>query len=699
MAPKINRTLIPFLLLVMVGSLGQGISTGMAPSQTALFPLIAQDSSRWIGPYGGTLVSIAIDPVHPQVVYAGSFGSGVYKSTDGGSTWFPASHGLTNLYVYSLALDPSNPAIVYAGTYRSQVYKSADGGVSWAWSGSGMQESAIVYNLAVDPIDPRIVYASTRGLSNNGSPPWNGVVYKSTDWGSTWSISLKNLGGAGLQDWAYSITVNPYSHNQVLIAAHETGPHRSDNYGASWYPIDNGVTDYSGRAVVISPDPAHKSTYYYGVWHEDSVYKSNDNATSWWPVNQGFTYQHVYSIALDPQNINNVYLATFVNGILKSTDGGGSWKSSGLAADIVYSVVIDPDTPSHLLAGTGGDGVFKTINSGASWSHSNQGIENAMVTSVVISQIVTPHIYAGLYGGGVYTSEDQGKSWEQINHGLNDLIVLDLVKDPAHPGILFGLTESGLYKNDLNTSNGWTLVGQGLPLSSQLLPAYPPDHPFTTLDLQEAFANPAVISTNNPSTTVPLITMVYAPSNPSIAYLGTAGAGVYRSTNGGQNWTPAGLGGESINSLAVDQANANLVYAATTQPGSLKVSANGGQSWSSVNLPVTFYSLIASPTTPGVVFTGTNNGVYRYQSAGWTSLGLEGLTVTSIQVDPGHPNKLYCGTDTSAYYTLNGGKSWITANGMLDEQTIQDITIDPAFPDQVYFSTKTHGIFLLVSQN
>ncbi len=78
-------------------------------------------------------------------------GVGVYKSMDGGLNWQSANHGLTNLYINSLAIDPTHPSTLYAGTYHNQVYKSQDGGNSWIWSGTGMQDQAIVYTIAIDP--------------------------------------------------------------------------------------------------------------------------------------------------------------------------------------------------------------------------------------------------------------------------------------------------------------------------------------------------------------------------------------------------------------------------------------------------------------------------------------------------------------------------------------------------------------------
>src|SRR5512135_3396669 len=142
MVLQLKRILIPVIILLILLATGQSKSAGQTLTLNSFLPLIVQNRSGWIGPDGGTIVALAIDPSNPQTVYAGSYGSGVFKSLDGGTTWQAASQGLTNLYIYSLAIDPTHPATVYAGTYRSQVYKSEDGGKTWHWSGNGMQASA-----------------------------------------------------------------------------------------------------------------------------------------------------------------------------------------------------------------------------------------------------------------------------------------------------------------------------------------------------------------------------------------------------------------------------------------------------------------------------------------------------------------------------------------------------------------------------
>ena len=697
---KINRILIPFVLLIILGLGHQTISSSQAPENSSYLPIVSYNPTGWIGPYGGTIITIAYNPLNPQVVYAGSFGSGTFKSTDGGINWHSVNRGLTNLYIYSLAIDPKQPDTLYAGTFHSQVYKSQNGGESWYWSGSGIQEQAVVYSLAVDPVDPTIIYAATRGVSNNDHEPWNGVVYKSTDAGQTWSPSLWDVGGLNYQDWVYSLAINPNNPKQVFAATHTNNPFRSDDYGATWHVIYTGISDPSGRAIVISPQPEYSSVLYHGVWHFDSVYKTINSGQLWNGISHGFPDVKVYSIAIDPLSVDSVFMATFSHGLLKTSDGGDTWQSVGFQQDQLYAVAINPQLTNNLLLGTSGDGLYRSADSGVIWYPSNSGISNSMITSVVHSPTDSATIYASSYGAGVYRSKNRGQTWDVINSGLGDKYVHDLIMDPAHPGLLYALTDSGgLFQNDLNSSSGWVYINGGLPLTQIPQPAYPADHPFATLDMQEAFANPQVTLSAEQAINVNLLKMVYAPSNPQIAYLGTAGSGVYRSTNGGMDWLPAELGGQSILSLAVDRADPHLIYAATEISGSVKVSIDGGSSWNNIYLPVNFYSLAASLTESGVFYAGTNQGIYKYQSGAWSQLGLIDKTVTALALDPIRPGVIYAGTTSGAFFSTDNGLTWDWVDKILNGHTIQSISFDRSIPNVVYFGTKTHGIFLAAIRN
>ncbi len=696
MPPKINRILIPLILIIMLSLGSQILSAAQAPANRFYFPIISLNPSGWIGPYGGYIVAVAFDLSNPLVMYSGSWGSGVFKSLDGGLTWHSANLGLTNLYINSLAIDPTHPSTIYAGTYHSQVYKSQDGGNSWVWSGSGMQDQAIVYNIAIDPFETSTIYVGTRGISNNNNPPWNGVVYKSEDAGNTWIPKLTNVGSADAQDWVYSIVVDPNAHDTIYAATHEHGPYKSSDYGGIWYTIQNGINNLSGRAIFISPDYSHGTTLFYGVWHFDTVYKSLNAGASWFLPDPDIPSAKVFNIAIDPTHSDTVYLATFDRGIMKTVDGGLTWLPSGLQDDQIYNVTINPNSSENIFSGTYGDGLYRSLDAGTSWLPSNSGIDNAMATSVVHSPTAPYTIYASLYGAGVYQSNNRGQTWSELNVGLSDKFVHALVMNPAQPWLLYAITDSGgLYQNDLNAGHGWVSIGQGLPQTGILTPAFPADHPFATREMQEAFTTPHETTTYSQLASVNLLTMVYAPSDPQTAYMGTGGSGVYKSTNGGASWQPAGLGGESILNLAVDLANRDLVYAVTDVPGSIKISTDGGVTWMDSYQPVVFYSLAASPINSGDLYVGTNNGIYYYHSGSWTSLGLSGQVVTSLSIDSSQPNRIYAGTTSGAYYSLDAGHTWKFVDERLFNQTIQSICIDPSIPNLVYFGTMTHGIFLM----
>ena len=81
-------------------------------------------------PPGGDVRALAIDPITPRTLYAGTYGGGVFKSTDAGATWSAANTGLDSTGVTALAIDPNTPSTLYAGT-GGGVFKSTDAGATW----------------------------------------------------------------------------------------------------------------------------------------------------------------------------------------------------------------------------------------------------------------------------------------------------------------------------------------------------------------------------------------------------------------------------------------------------------------------------------------------------------------------------------------------------------------------------------------
>ena len=332
----------------------------------------------------GSVVSMAVDPFNPDVVYAGSWGGGVFRSENQGSSWTWAGSGLGNYYIDSLEIDPTDSNILYAGTQGGGVFKSTDRGQHWLLAGSGIQENAAVYSISVHPSNPLVVYASTRKMGNGLNLPYGGVLYKSSDGGNLWYPVLADIGGDGIQDWVYSIDTKA-DPNLVLVASHEHGPYYSfSGEPGTWQAgLVSGFYNYGkGRAIAFDPRPG-STTVFYGTWHA-GFYISDDNGLNWRLATDDLDLTKVYpnGIVFAWNHPDIMYLPTMDtgSGVMKSTNAGRSWSSTWLSLEAydpgdLYSVASLGSDGSVLLAGTVGNGLFKSTNSGRYWFRSTSGLE------------------------------------------------------------------------------------------------------------------------------------------------------------------------------------------------------------------------------------------------------------------------------------------------------------------------------------
>src|SRR5882724_701971 len=277
--------------------------------------------------HGGVMVTaLAIDPLTPTTLYAGTAG-GVFKSTDGGASW--SAIGLIN--VTALAIDPLTPATVYVGTGTFDmsalggVFKSTDGGASWSATG-GL--TGIVWSLAIDPLTPTTVYAATLGYDSFDNEPASlGGAYKSTDGGASWSpVTLIDPGA-----FTYCSPCGGVSALAIVPLIPTT-----------IFGVTAAMTVYyeDGSFLYTVPGDVLKSTDGGASWTRGSL---NVSALAFDPLTPSPLYAGVYDEAA---NDSAVY---------KSTDGGVSWNATGLTHVIgVLSLAIDPLTPTTLYAGTYG---------------------------------------------------------------------------------------------------------------------------------------------------------------------------------------------------------------------------------------------------------------------------------------------------------------------------------------------------------
>ncbi len=689
MTRKLLFASLCLLVVALMGSAGAALPGPVlgATIRHQYFPMVARDEPPiWLGPEGGTLVVLAADPRNPQNIFAGSWGGGVFKSADGGLTWEAANLGLGNLFINALAVDPLDPRVLYAGTYKGSIYKSTNAALSWAVASVGIQPEAVTYTLAVDPKTPGVVYAGTRGISNDGIAPWAGVLYKSADGGASWQAKLQNIGGVSQQDWIYSIAINPTASNIVYAASHEHGPFRSEDRGETWYPVSSGITDGSGRAIAV--DPKNSATVFMGVWHNSGVFKTVNGGLSWVLEENGIADSKIYSLAIDPVLTSTLYVGTYNQGVMKSTNSGLTWLPAGSGLPSIFGLLVDPANHLRVFSGTSGAGLLLSANGGLTWAPSQSGLKASQVTATVIHPTDAKTVFTSVFGRGVMKSTNRGANWSEFNYGLTDLYVNALLIHPQNANVFYALTQSGgLFRGDRATTLGWQPIGLNLPLSTARVESGE-DHPFASFEAALGVGEEALDST---TTYAPLQVMAFAPSNPKTVYLGTGGAGLYRSLDEAVTWQAAGFAGQSIEAIAVDPVNPSLVWASSSVVGGLKVTTNGGAAWSDGGLPnVITYTLKRSPG--GTLYAGTSNGIYTRSGATWTHIGLAGVTVTGVGVHPSKPQVLLAGTTDGVWMTVNSGLTWLNKPTELRYHSVGDITFDWADPAWVYFNTRGHGV-------
>jgi photosystem II stability/assembly factor-like uncharacterized protein len=608
----------------------------------------ARDIWSSVGPLGGALTSMAIDPQNPDILYVGTasgriftsvnggrswkpagrvdgmaerlgvavnviaidpnststiyaVAGSVYKSTNGGLNWTRTSNGIGGSQITSLLIRPDDPLTLYAGTYAAGVYKSDNGGSLWKTTNSGIGATDITC-LAIDPINPKILYAGSRGPGAR--------LYKSVDEGTTWNES-------GITGEIIAIAVHP-ADSQILYVTSGGGSttpvlHKSADGGASWTVI-TPAGHVPGAAAV---DPLDTSVVYAaGYTASNGARKSENGGASW--TGMGVPSVFFKTFHSNPQNTAVVYALSDRMGVYKSEDAGNKWtaSNSGLNAMDVESMAVDPRDPAVLYAASRA-AVIKSPEGGREWTDISVAGSSVIGSSYLA---IDPKKPSTVYGGieSVHRTTDGGQSWSRLNTGYDIRV---MVIDPQAPAVAYaGTSGSGV----LRSSDGgasWSLASDGLPQAS---------FPALALDTR----------------------------NPVILYAGSGGKGIFKSMDSGATWTPLNAGIEELHvlQLAIDPQNSYAVYAATLELGIIR-SLDGGFSWSGA------------------------------------SAGLGGET-TSIAIDPEDPATLYAGTfDRGVYKSVDGGDSWAVWNSGVADASITALTIDPG-RRKIYAGTSSRGMWV-----
>ena len=686
-------------------------------------PEISKNWVRTGGPLGGLGYDIRMRPDNPDILYVTDAWAGVFRSEDGGKSWFPINNGINTrtgdsgdaIPVFCLTIDPHDNDIIWVGTQNIRgIYRSGDGGDSWIQMDNGVKEEhGITFRgFAVDPHSSDTVYAAAEISSWNWAGEerkgrefdlTKGVVYKSTDGGKNWQAVWR---GGNLARYVW---IDPTDSDAVYVSTgifdREAGNSqpgtgqpggvgilKSSDGGRTWAEINRGLNNsYAGTLFMHPDDPdillaGTGNNQYY---RNNGVYLSSDGGASWGQTLQNDTITSVEFAVSDP----DIAYAGSANSLYQSRDGGHTWKRvsndpqgwgpPGVRAGFPIDFQVDPRDSRRVFANNYGGGNFLSTDGGRSWAVASRGYTGAQVRDVAVDPSGKT-VYAAARSG-IFSSGDGGSHWQGLNHGSAFLLEWNaVVVDPyKNEHLLAASNWDNILFESGDAGRSWKKVSQG------------------------------------PKPNIGWRSICFAPSDTTRVYAGTsayysagsfdnsmAAAGIYISNNGGASWHPANDSYSkeaNVADLTVDRRNADVVFAATTNQGVLKTT-DAGRHWSKANkgLPTSqVLSIALEPDSSTSVFAGLDRGgIYRSDNAGasWesTASGMNPeASVTAIVFDPTGPEIMYAADRHSGVYrSSNGGRSWQSINSGLRTRAVNALSISMD-GRTLYAATEGEGVYRL----
>ena len=540
-------------------------TTPLSPQCTSVYNPDLARGNIWhsIGPYGGSIRAIAINPENPNIVYIGTYGAGIYRSSDGGNSWHTASAGVDNTNVTALIVDPTRPEILYAGTagptVDPHVYRSENGGETWDRLTDRMEW--LTNEVTSLDISPEALYMGSMSVFKYES----GLSKQPL---GSWKCLSDNWLGNGF----IHISLDPYNLNTMYAGTYQGGLYKSENSGTTWQLI--GQEPFANSLLIkVEVDPSNSHSLLGGG--NDGLFRSEDEGRSWTSVLNG----QIEVIAFHPTKIGYVLVGSH-EGLWASLNGGKTWSSiPGLQGVRVDSIGLNQNDPEEVFAGTHKSGLFRSRDNGGSWESINYGIANTFVSELTISHSVSKRLYVGTLGDGLFTTDDMGTTWTHVGGELAGTSVKSLLSSFTNPGSIFAGTWEGFF---ISHDEGQTWTPAGSPLNDKQVVSLSED--YTGKIYAGTYGDGLFTSSDDGKTwramdspRLYVIAIVVDYNDPELVFIGTLG-GVFCSKDGGNTWglVSEGLGNLSIQELTIDSETGYL-YAAASD--GVYLSRNQGNEW------------------------------------------------------------------------------------------------------------------------
>lgn len=707
--PRSSRLAVLALLAISSPALAQrpaarraNPATSIPPTVTQAFDSLALTGVRWreLGPYrGGRSVAVSGSVARPSEYYLGTTGGGVFKTTDGGQSWFPVTDRYFGGTIGGIDVAASNPDVVYVGggefpirgnvAHGDGVWKSTDAGRTWSYK--GLKETRQIGDVVVNPTNPDVVYVGALGHVFGPNPERG--VYRSKDGGDTWQKVLFRNDSTGVVD----LVMDPNNPN-VLYAgfwqAHRkpwmlvsggagSGMFKTTDGGDTWTEITRnpGLPTTVRGDIGISVSGASSNRVYAIIeagGGQGGVYVSDDAGATWRKTNgeSSLTQRAWYymKIHADPKNQDVVY----VNNVsfLKSTDGGRTFRpvQPRPPHGDSHDLWIAADNSNRMIEADDG-GASVTTDGGRTWSAEDYA--TAQFYHVTTTNHFPYHVCGAQQDNSTLCGPSRGdggtismSDWKDAGGGESGHIAAR----HDDPDILYAGSYGGLLtRKDMRT---------GLERNVNPWPDNPMGHPVQDLKYRFQWTFPIIVSPHNSN-------LVYATSQH-----------VHRSINGGESWTvispdlsyndkstQGNSGGPITNDqtsveyygvvFALDESPraAGLLWAGTDD-GRVWITRNGGTTWKEVTpKDMEKFTRVSSVHPSAHAVCTAYVAANRYQlddnrphlwktadcGATWQRID-QGISPDEftrvVRDDPERAGLLFAGTERGVWFSPNDGRTW-----------------------------------------
>ena len=604
---------------------------------------------------------ITLDPSNPDIVWVGTgenvggrhvaYGDGVYRSDDGGKTW--KNKGLkTSEHISEIIVHPDNSDVVWVAAQgplwtkggERGLYKTTNGGTTWK-KVLGNDQWTGVTDIMIDPRNPQILYAATWDRHRTVAALMGGgpgtAIYRSEDGGDNWTklsngLPKSNMGKIGL-------AISPQNPDVVYAAIEldrKSGAvYRSSNRGASWVKMSNTVSGGTGphyyQELFASPHEFDR-LYLMNV----RVLTSGDGGKTFVQLKESDKHSDNHAIVFKKDDPNYIMLGTDA-GIYETFDNAETWRYiKNLPLTQFYKVAVNNAEPFyHIFGGTQDNGSA----GGPSATDEREGIANKHWYKTLFADghqsatdpVYNDIIYAETQQGGLYrvdlTTGEQvsiqpkarlGEPHERFNWDAPILV------SPHNPKRLY-FASYRVWKSE-SRGDDWEPISGDLTRNENRL-ALP------IMGRTQSWDNAWDVGAMSNYNTI--TSLAESPVQEGLLYAGTDDGFIQVSENGGDSWrkipvTALGLAPRTfVNDIKADLFDANTVYVALDNHKEgdfspyLFKSTDQGKTWKSIsgNIPdrTLVWRMVQDPVKKDLLFVGTEFGIYTSLNGGeeWHKLG------------------------------------------------------------------------------